>query len=98
MKLSQIQETRYDSDHPIIVWIKEFVRKSMVGDHNAYPLESEKQAVQAAEAITKEFGNQITVPDWPVTEWNIEAGNKVIHIQVDHKHQTVDVSRYRRHS
>lgn len=96
MKLVDLQEVRYHQDHPIIAWIKKFVETSKVGDHDTYPLESEKQAVEAAEVITREFGDQITVKDWPVTEWNIDiSDNKVVHMQVDYKHQTVDVSRLR---
>ena len=96
MKLNQIQEARYDSDHPIVAWIKNFVKKSEVGDRSEYRLISQKQAHAAADAITKEFGDQITVPDWPVTEWNIDIEeNKVVHLQVDYKNKTVDVHRMR---
>ncbi len=96
MKLRQLQEARYDSDHPIITWIKKFVEKSKVGDHHTYRLISVKQGHLAAEAITREFGDQITVKEWPVTEWNIDiSDDKVVHLQVDYKNKTVDVSRMR---
>ena len=96
MKLAQIQEARSHHNHPIVAWIKNFVKKSEVGDHSSYRLISKKQAHVAADAITREFGDQITVADWPVTEWNIDIEeNKIVHLQVDYKNKTVDVHRMR---
>jgi hypothetical protein len=94
MKLIDLQEAKYHRDHPLIVWIKEFAKTSKVGDRDTYPLESEKQAAQAVELITREFGDRITVPDWPVPEWNFDiSGNKVVHLQVDYKNKEVEVHR-----
>ncbi len=96
MKLEQIQEARHHTDHPIIAWIKKFVETSKVGDYEIHRLESEKHAHEAAGAITREFGDQITVKDWPVTEWNIDiSDDKVVHLQVDYKNKEVDVRRLR---
>ncbi len=93
---TQLHEARHHTDHPIIAWIKDFVKTSKISDQDSYPLETEKQAVQAAEAITREFGDQITVKDWPVTEWNIDiSDDKVVHLQVDYKNKEVDVRRLR---
>ncbi len=95
MKLAQLQEARSHHDHPIVSWIKNFVKRSVVGSRSSYRLISEKQARVAAEAITREFGNQVTVKDWPVTEWNIDISDDYVHIQVDYKHLVVDLDRLR---
>ena len=102
MKLTQLQEARHHTDHPIIAWIKNFVEKSEVeGDSGAlhsstYRFLSDKQGHEAADAITREFGKQITVKDWPVTEWNIDrSDDMVVHLQIDYKEKEVLVRRMR---
>lgn len=92
-QMNPLKEARYHEDNHVVAWIKEFVKSCEISDRRTYRLISEKHAKYTEEAITREYGDQITVKEWPVTEWNIgHTEDRVIHLQVDFKNLEVEVS------
>ena len=92
MRLTHIQEARYHADHPIVVWIKKFIKGCEVSDRRSYRLISEKHGKDAERAITAEFGDKMSIREWPVPEWSVGIIDKYVHIQIDYKNLEVEVS------